>query len=164
MLRPRGKHVPADYKKLRDKISHFVNFSREKNIQQVRQEINQKKIELREKSDFIDKNQSESFDLGDDKYKQLLVDIIFTDRKEEIYIKNMKFISDSHEPNLEDIILSIDTNICNNLHIEDKELEIWSNKSVNRIYYRYGGLLVLFGFVLLLISAVVELAGLIFRM
>jgi len=163
-LRPRGKHVPADYKKLRDKISHFVNFSREKNIQQVRQEINQKKIELREKSDFIDKNQSESFDLGDDKYKQLLVDIIFTDRKEEIYIKNMKFISDSHEPNLEDIILSIDTNICNNLHIEDKELEIWSNKSVNRIYYRYGGLLVLFGFVLLLISAVVELAGLIFRM
>lgn len=154
--------LSADYQKVRDKIRHIVKFSRESNIQELRQEINQKKLELRKNSDFITKDQAENFELSRKKGRQLLVDIIFSDRKQEIHIKEMRFISKSRDPKLKDIILSIDTNICDNLHIEDKELEIWSDRSVNRIYYRYGGLFVLFGFVLLLISAIVELASLIF--
>lgn len=149
--------LSVDYSKVQDFLSKVFDFNRIVQIRELRERINERKIELRSDPDFNSEMEFRVFELQDSTQEELLVDIIFSNRPSEINIQKLEFIAKADNPQLKDIVLRLSTDTYNNLQIEDDQLERWVTDEINRRYYKQGALLILMGFILIFISALLEL-------
>lgn len=149
--------LSVDYSKVRDFLSKVFDFNRIVQIRELRERINEGKIELRSDPDFNSEMDSRVFELQDSTQEELLVNIIFSNRPSEINIQRLEFIAKADNPQLKDIVLRLSTDTYNNLQIEDDQLERWVTDGINRRYYKQGALLILMGFILIFISTLLEL-------
>lgn len=148
--------LSVDYTKLKIYLNMIFSFPRVEQAEQLWEEIHEGKIDFRKAPGLNSHNDTKALELKNEKQKMLLSDIIFPNKRDAT-VNSVELVAKKDDPKLSEISLKVQTNEYDNLQVDDSQLEKWYNNEIDKVYYRYGGLLVIGGFSVMLVSAVLEL-------
>lgn len=144
----------GDYQKARIKLENIYKFRKIESIEQLQDTIYETKLKLRDRDDFS--SEGAQFDLTEFN-EDVLKRIVFTHGEQTQEIENVGFTAMTDDPTMEDIRLTISTESEDDILFSHTEIQNSIQKATRQVFYWYGAISVLFGFILMFLATILEI-------
>lgn len=151
--------LAPDYDRVRHRLRAYFDFNRVAAMEDIREWVNTTKTHLRQDASFETEGQFREVALRCDAERRLLSYILFLESQDRPTIDTCGFVAQVDTPSLAEIAIQIETATGETLTVDDDKFRQQYEKGINRSYYRQGAWLILFGFGLMIVATVLQIAA-----